>query len=325
MNVKATALVETMNEEVRGQHRAANRGLGWGIYPFNGSVRRRLPLDEAMAIEASDPEYDHVIEGSIELECEPDEDGEMLATRAIQLSTMNRGKVTFLRHHGAALGWLRKAAIRHDIRHGTWEIIGRREVVSGMFLGLSHWSVWMPAFADSIRPSVSVVYRRDRNDYTDCHDCPTPDEIVLSSNGSVEAKWDRGEMEPLRVVADSLDMLSNCLPGLKFSPHMADDFGSCPETRRDGSEEPTEREATSEFMVQVNGAVDAAEALINQSLTSGETVRAKWNPFLAAELEGRSEGHADADECEYWGRDADADDCFDGGSWWRIHLTGPRQ
>lgn len=56
-----TVLIETMPVELRASHRAARN---WGEFPHNGAERRRVTLEEAEAIEAADPEYDHIVPGS---------------------------------------------------------------------------------------------------------------------------------------------------------------------------------------------------------------------------------------------------------------------
>lgn len=313
--MRATVLVETMPDYLRESHRQARN---WGEWPVNGSERRRLPLDAADALVAAEPEYDHLVAGSIVIEIEPEEDGDMIAKAALTLAIKRGEMISLSRNHRGALRALQKASF-------GWSVSDTTEVVSGEWLGVT-WEVRAPSVAEDSRPQIALVFRRTRGDYTDCTTAPTPDEIVLRSDGSATAQWYRGEtLAPVELTCPTLARLLECLPGVRTGD-ASGQLEHCPPTRRDGAPTPepeqTELSATGEFAADVEAAVELAAALVNRSLTSGEIVRARWSELLEAELTGRSEGSVDTgDEWEFWGREDDADDDLDRGAHWRVHLT----
>lgn len=321
--MKATVLVETMPDYLRESHRKAGH---WGKWPVNGSERSRLPMDAADALVAAEPEYDHLVAGSIVIEIEPEEDGDMIAKAALTLAVQRGEPVSLSRNHRAALRALQRAAFECSASGHRWSVTDTTEVVSGEWFGGCRWEVRAPSVAENARPQIALVFRRNRGDYTDCVNAPTPDEIVLRSDGSATAQWYRGEtLAPVEVTCPTLARLLECLPGVRTGD-ASGQLEHCPPTRRDGAPPPepeqTDLDATGEFAAEVEAAVELAEALVNRSLTSGEIVRARWSELLEAELTGRSEGSVDTgDEWEFWGSEQDADDELDRGATWRVHLT----
>lgn len=320
--MRATVLVETMPDYLRESHRKAGN---WGKWPVNGSERSRLPLDAADALVAAEPEYDHLVSGSIVLEIEPEEDGDLIAKAALTLAVQRGEPIALSRNHRAALRALQRASFQCSARGHRWYVTETTEEVSGEWFGGFQWRVIAPSVAENSRPRIALVFRRNRGDYTDCSNAPTPDEIVLWCDGRATAQWYRGEnVPPVEFTGDTLAKLLEFLPGVR----VGDGSGlleNCPPTRRDGcaeEPEPTEKDATGEFAAEVEAAVELAEALVNRSITSGEIVRARWSELLEAELTGQSEGSVDTgEELEFWGSDQDADDELDRGATWRVHLT----
>lgn len=80
-----TVLIETMPAHLRASHRAARN---WGVYPHNGAERRRVPLEEAEEI--CDPEYDHIVDGSLEVTVPADTDADDCLAAAAEAYVLSR-------------------------------------------------------------------------------------------------------------------------------------------------------------------------------------------------------------------------------------------
>jgi hypothetical protein len=61
MTHRITVLLETMPAHLRDSHREARN---WGEWPHNGSIRTRLPIEDAAERADADDEYDHLVPGS---------------------------------------------------------------------------------------------------------------------------------------------------------------------------------------------------------------------------------------------------------------------